>query len=104
MTASPTKTKTVTTKELVTLIHTTGLSKSAVEKVIKEAVQIITECVVNGQSVRVEGLGTFSAKLSKEREARNPRNQAVKIRVPSRYRSKFKAAAAFDKATTGIKV
>lgn len=104
MTDTQIKTKTVTTKELVTLIHTTGLQKSVVEKVIKEAVQVITECVVSGQSVRVEGLGTFSAKLSKEREARNPRNQVEKVKVPSRYRSKFKAAVAFNKATKGIKV
>lgn len=104
MTETQIKTKTVTTKELVTLIHTTGLPKSVVEKVIREAVQVITDCVVNGQSVRVEGLGTFSAKLSKEREARNPRDQVKKVKVPSRYRSKFKAAAAFNKATKGIKV
>lgn len=104
MTDSQIKTKTVTTNELVTLIHTTGLPKSVVEKVIKEAVLIITDCVVNGQSVRVEGLGTFSAKLSKERVARNPRNQEKVVKVPSRYRSKFKAAAAFNKATKDIKI
>ena len=38
MTDSQNKTKTVTTKELVTLIHTTGLQKSVVERVIREAV------------------------------------------------------------------
>jgi integration host factor subunit alpha len=104
MTEPKIKTKTVTTKELVTLIHTTGLTKSVVENVIKEAVKIITNCVVSGQSVRVEGLGTFSAKLSKERVARNPKNQQAVVRVPSRYRGKFKAAAAFNKATKGIEV
>lgn len=104
MTETQNKTKTVTTKELVTLIHTTGLEKSVVERVIREAVKVITECVTNGQSVRVEGLGTFSAKLSKERVAKNPKNQAEEVKVPSRYRSKFKPAAAFDKATKGIKV
>lgn len=103
MTDNQNKTKTVTTEELVTLIHTTGLEKSVVKEVIKEAVQVITECVTKGQSVRVAGLGTFSARLSKERVAYNPKNQE-KIDVPSRYRSKFKPAAAFNRATKGIKV
>jgi nucleoid DNA-binding protein len=104
MTESQNKTKTVTTKELTTLIHTTGLEKSVVEKVIKEVVKAVTDCVTSGQSVRIKGLGTFSARLSKERVARNPKDQAAVVKVSSRYRGKFKPAAAFNRATKDMKV
>ena len=64
----------LTKKELVNDIAAkTGVEKAAIRAVLNAQVDAITEALVHGKSVRLNGLGKFESVVRKARVARNPR-------------------------------
>ena len=65
-----------------------GTTERLANKVLNEFLQITSETIVNGDSVKLNNFGTISAGDYKERLARNPRNNQTLI-VPQHKRVKF---------------
>ncbi len=72
-------------------------SKVAVEVILDEAVNAITEALKKGDDVRLVGFGTFSAAARPAKEGRNPRTGA-KIKIPACRQPKFKAGKTLKEA------
>ena len=65
-------------------------SKVAVEVILDEAVNAITEALKKGEDVRLVGFGTFSVTKRAATTGRNPRTGA-EIKIPASKQPKFKA-------------
>ena len=65
-------------------------SKVAVEVILDEAVNAITEALKKGEDVRLVGFGTFSVAKREATTGRNPRTGA-EIKIPASKQPKFKA-------------
>lgn len=68
-----------------------GGTKTQSEEVVETIISTITESLKKGEDVSIAGLGIFSAKERKARQARNPRTGEA-ISVPAMKVPKFKAA------------
>ena len=67
----------------------------------EQAVDCMVDCIVDtlkkGDEVSIAGLGIFSTKMRKARQARNPRTGAT-LQVPAMKVPKFRAAKALKEA------
>lgn len=72
-------------------------SKVAVEVILDEAVNAITEALKKGEDVRLVGFGTFSASERPAKEGRNPRTGET-IKIAASKQPKFKAGKALKDA------
>ncbi len=72
----------------------TEFDQKSCEKVLKAALETITETVADGESIQFVGFGTFTSSERAKREAKNPRT-GEKIVVPASRRPKFKPGKAF---------
>ncbi len=68
-----------------------GGTKTQAEEVVETLISTITESLTKGEDVSVAGLGIFSTKERKARQARNPRTGEA-ISVPAMKVPKFKPA------------
>ena len=77
---------------LVEVVHEKlGGTKTQAEDVVEGIISTITESLTKGEDVSIAGLGIFSAKERKARQARNPRTGEA-IQVPAMKVPKFKPA------------
>ena len=74
-----------------------GGTKVQAEEVVDGLVDAIVSTLKKGEEVSIAGLGIFSTKLRKARQARNPRTGAS-ISVPAMKVPKFRAAKALKEA------
>lgn len=64
---------TVTKAELAELIYKDiGFSKKDAAEIVDTFFDLIKEGIVNGEKVKIKGIGTFYARAKKERLGRNP--------------------------------
>ena len=75
---------------------TTGYTKTAVNDVLSEFVELVGKNVKKGQDVQLIGLGTFKRVSRKARNGVNPIT-GKKIKIPARKTIKFSASANLKK-------
>ena len=74
-----------------------GGTKVQAEQVVDTVVDTIIKCLKKGDEVSIAGLGIFTVKQRKARQARNPRTGAM-VSVPAMKVPKFRAAKALKEA------
>ena len=74
-----------------------GLSRTATAKVVDGVIGEIVQALVDGESVRIAGFGTFEARGRGARMARNPRTGGV-VQVEAKRVPAFKAGKVFREA------
>jgi len=74
-----------------------GGTKVQAEEVVEGMIDAIVDTLKKGGEVSIAGLGIFSTKMRKARQARNPRTGAS-ISVPAMKVPKFRAAKALKDA------
>lgn len=74
-----------------------GGTKTAAEQVVETVVDTIVKSLKKGEEVSIAGLGIFTVKQRKARQARNPRTGAM-VNVPAMKVPKFRAAKALKEA------
>lgn len=72
------------------LAEDSGIKESKAKEVINAFVNIITEELVAGNQVRVNGLGTFETGIRAAREMKNPQNPEETISVGEKVTAKLK--------------
>lgn len=83
---------------LVEAVHAVlGSTKVQAEEVVDTVFNSIIKTLSKGDEVAVAGLGKFSVKLRKAREARNPKTGET-VKVPATKVPKFSAAKALKDA------
>lgn len=70
-----------------------GMTASAAQKAIEATIEAISERTLQGDTVRLNGFGSFQIKAHKARTARNPRTGAT-VEVPETNRLHFKPSKA----------
>lgn len=74
-----------------------GFSKKDAEKAVNTFLSVVTESLVNGESVQVAGFGTFEVRQRAEKQGRNPRT-GESITVPAVAVPAFKAGKGLKNA------
>lgn len=69
-----------------------GYSKAEAQRVLESVIGLVSEKLVEGNTVELRGLGIFSPKLRPERVGRNPRT-GESITTPAHYALAFKAGS-----------
>lgn len=77
------------------------LTKVEVAAVVEGALASIKTALVNGEEVRLTGVGTLRTKLAGERQSRNPRT-GEKVVVPARRAVKFSVASDLKDAVAAV--
>ena len=72
------------------------VSKAQTERGVKAVCDVIRKQLIVGDSVRIAGFGTFSTRVHKPREGRNPQTGEV-IHIPETRVAKFTPVAALKK-------
>ncbi len=66
--------KTITRVDLTEALYAeVGLSRTDSANLIEEILEIVSEKLVNGESVKISSFGTFSIRSKSERIGRNPK-------------------------------
>ncbi|ETZ07250.1 DNA-binding protein HU-beta [Holospora obtusa F1] len=92
----------ITKIDLVTKISaSSGISKSTVNQVLDQFLEVVTETLKEGNSVRLTGFGSFLARLRPEMTARNPKTGAPVI-VPAVLVPVFRAGKHLKSALESI--
>jgi len=79
-----------------------SVQKKIAEQVISSAVAIIREALVQGESVRIAGLGILYVQQKSQRIAINPKT-GMRLTLPQRRVVKFKVARDLKRQITGGK-
>lgn len=80
----------MTKKDLVDQVaEMSELTKVEANKAVAAIIQAIEDSLVNGDSVKLLGFGTFSVTKRAAREGMNPSN-GKKIKIPAKKIAKFK--------------
>jgi DNA-binding protein HU-beta len=74
-----------------------GGTKASAEQAVETIIDTITKTLKKGEDVSIAGLGIFTVKQRKARQARNPRTGAM-VNVPATKVPKFRAAKALKDA------
>jgi DNA-binding protein HU-beta len=72
----------------------TGATRTVVDSIVSEAIDIIIAQVCQGSKVTLVGFGTFESVDAKERVGRNPRTGQSMV-IPERTKPVFRAGKAF---------
>ncbi|MEG0886021.1 MAG: HU family DNA-binding protein [Janthinobacterium sp.] len=83
-----------------TLAAANDITKKAAKEQIEAVIALITTEVVAGNTVRINGLGTFSVVDRDARVGRNPQTGA-ELQIPASKAVKFKATTALKTAVNG---
>lgn len=87
----------MTNAEMISsIVEKTGTSKKAAGDVVKALSEAVTEALLNGETVTLSGLGTFSVVDKEEKEYRNPSN-GEKVLVAAHKAPKFKLSQTLKK-------
>ncbi len=86
-----------TTELVKEIAEYTGQTQVTVSKVIKAAVEIITDELAKGESVRIADFGTFTAQHKPERIGHNPRTKEQLV-IPAHNKAKFSEAKTLKEA------
>ncbi len=78
-------------KDIVNRIASLGLSQKKAKEAIGAIIEGMGEGLARGEKVRLEGLGSFEIRLTKEKRGRNPRT-GEPLWVPSRKVPVFRPA------------
>ena len=76
--------------DLIELLSKKGYTKKDSGVILKDVFDMITEALVNGDSVQVHGFGTFEVGERAAREGINPRTRET-IKIAAAKTPKFKA-------------
>lgn len=71
-----------------------GVTKSEASKIIDATLKIISDALSNGESIHVEGFGSFKVSAPKSRTGRNPRTVSTINKVAKKPISKLGTPAA----------
>ena len=74
-----------------------GLSKKDTETAINAAIEVISDCLAEGDKVQLVGFGAFETKVRAERMGRNPKT-GEDIPIPATKVPAFKAGKALKDA------
>lgn len=74
----------------------TGVEKAAIRAVLNAQTEVITEALVFGKSVRLNGLGKLSAGIRKARMMRNPRT-GEPVPTPATKVARFSTSSTLKK-------
>lgn len=83
-----------------TLAEQKGLTKKAAKEQIEAVVALITDRIVEGDTVRVTGLGSFSVVEREARTGRNPQTGEA-LEIAASKAVKFKATSSLKEAVNG---
>ena len=78
------------------------VSKAQAERGVKAVLNVIHDQLVAGESVRINGFGTFSTRVNKPREGRNPQTGEA-IHIPETRVAKFTPSASLKKDVAVVK-
>ena len=70
-----------------------GLSRADGQKTLETVLEKISAGLVSDRRVQIQGFGTFTAKLRKERKGRNPQTKEI-ITIPASMTVTFKPGQA----------
>lgn len=85
--------------ELIATVATkSGMKKKETEAILDATLETIEEALVNGDSVRLIGFGTFETRDRKARKGRNPKNPEIVIEIPASKAPVFKAGKSLKDA------
>lgn len=73
------------------------ITKASLGKIHDIFMETIKNDLICQGEIRLNGIGTFSTAISKERQCRNPQNGEI-MTVPEKNRVKFKASQALSSA------
>lgn len=76
----------------------TGFKKKDAEAALDAVLNSIEEALVNGESVRLIGFGTFETRSRKARKGRNPQKPDTIIDIPASKAPVFKAGKSLKDA------
>lgn len=76
----------------------TGFKKKEAEAVLDAVLDTIQETLVDGDSVRLIGFGTFETRARKARQGRNPQQPETVIDIPASKAPVFKAGKSLKDA------
>jgi integration host factor subunit beta len=81
---------TITKKKLIQVIaQKQGVHPDDVREVIQSFLDIITDCLAEGNRLEFRDFGVFEIVTRKQKIGRNPKNAAVPIVIPARSVVKF---------------
>ena len=84
--------------ELVSRIAESGhLTKQATNKFIDAFVDVISNAMINGETIHIMGFGDFEVRERAERNGVNPRS-GKKIKIPKTYIPAFKPSVVLKNA------
>ena len=79
----------MTTKELISdIAASSGMSKTAVAKLLTQTTEVLTETLLEGTDVHIQDFGDFSLKEKKERVTIHPRT-GVRTLTPAKKQITF---------------
>lgn len=77
-------------------------SKAQAERCVKACLTVLHDSLVAGESVQFSGFGTFSTRINKPREGRNPQTGKA-IHIPATRVAKFAPGAGLKKDVAAVK-
>lgn len=80
-----------------TIARQTQMTKTDVENVINESLDVIKKSVKKGEDVTLVGFGTFTKSKRKARSGRNPQT-GKEIKIPAMVVPRFRAGKEFKDA------
>lgn len=82
--------KNLTKSQLIELIsHDSGLPKAETELILETTIERITESMIKGERIQLQGFGTFQSKKRAPRKGRNPQT-GEPIDIPEKTVPVFK--------------
>ena len=85
-------------KDIVNLVRQeTKLNVKESTDLVSSIFNAITSAVVDGQTVKIDGFGSFEAVKRKSREVRNPQNSEI-MTIPEHFIPVFRPVKAFKDA------
>ena len=80
------------------LAEKAGISKKLSAEIVNIILDWVVATVKKGDTVSLQGFGTFKANKREARTGVNPRNPSQKIKIPAMRVVSFKAGSEFKKA------
>lgn len=66
----------------------TGMSQTDAAKVLNAIISAVSDCLISGDSITIQGFGTFKISDHKERKGRNP-STGEAMTIPAKKVAKF---------------
>ncbi len=66
----------------------TGMSQADAARALNAIISAVSDCLISGDSITIQGFGTFKVSEHKERKGRNP-STGEAMTIPARKAAKF---------------